>query len=149
MLHVAGSPGRALARAATVALRVALITAAVLVALAIALSLVVRRASAPTPPMPVPVPPKEPTSRERIVEALALLRADPSRAGAMRARTVLHRMVGASDGETLDDVMLRAQKSHPLLQGVLPQIERAAFTYESDLDTAVVRAIAALEDALR
>ncbi|HEY9085421.1 MAG TPA: hypothetical protein VIN40_05735, partial [Candidatus Tyrphobacter sp.] len=82
-------------------------------------------------------------------EALAHLQSDPTRRGAMRARRVLYRMVGAADGETLGDAMQRAKNTQPLLLDVLPAVERAAFTYEADLRAAIEDAGDALERASR
>lgn len=149
VLHVLGTPGQELERAAALAARIAIAIVVALVVLASLLLVAARR----TPPAaahdPPPEPPREPTERERLLEALALLRAEPARSGAMQARAVLHRMVGASHGETLDDVMLRAQQTHPGLLQVLPAIERAAFTYEEDLRDAVAAAIAVLERSVQ
>jgi hypothetical protein len=144
VLHVTGAPGQAFARAAMTAARAILVAVTVLAAFGVVLLIATRRRAPAAEPPPSPAPPA-PSARDRMLEVLALLRSDPTRAGAMRARAVLHRMVGGVDGETLHDVMLRAQQTHPVLLDVLPQIERAAFTYESDVADAVARAISALE----
>jgi hypothetical protein len=107
-----------------------------------------RVAAQATAPVAPPPPVRIVSSQEWMRESLALLRGNPTRAGAMRARAVLHRMVGATDGETLDDVMQQAERSHPDIVPVLPAIERAAFTYESDVSSAVQAAIATLERVL-
>jgi hypothetical protein len=150
VLHVVGSPGRALARAALAAGRIAVVVVVGFAALAFVVLLLAGRRDTPVVAQgPAPVPPAEPSERERLIEALGLLRAEPTRSGAMRARAVLHRMVGAEHGETLHDVMQRAQQTHPVLLGVLPDIERAAFTYDNDIHHAVAAAIVALERTVR
>jgi hypothetical protein len=74
-------------------------------------------------------------ARERLVR-------DPSREGALAARSALWRAVGANDGETLADVVRRPAAHDPALRAVLRALERAAFT--DDLDRP-----AAIDDALR
>jgi hypothetical protein len=107
------------------------------------------QAIAPPPPPP-PEPPVAPsTTHDQLMEALRCLRSDPTRGGVMRARAILHRMVGAPHGETLDDVMRRAKNAHPDLLAVLPSIERAAYTYDEDFAHARTQAETALEMAAR
>ncbi len=152
VLHLSGPPSQRLNHAAVLAARVLLSAGVALIVLgASLLVLYARRSSravAPEAAAPAPSPP-EPSPRERLREALAQLQADPTRTGAMRARVVLYRMVGAADGETLGDAMQRAKRTQPLLLDVLPAVERAAFTYEADLQAAIEHAIAALERGSR
>ena len=78
-------------------------------------------------------------------DALTTLQAERTRAGAMRVRHAVRALVGANDTETLEDVLRRPKAKEPGMREVLQTLERAAFTYESDLQAAIVRAISALE----
>lgn len=150
VIHVAGPPAAVSNALRVLVGRILLATGVGVIVLGALMLPVLRKPPPVTAPVPEPPPPTAaPTVRERLREALALLRNDPTRAGVMRARTVLHRMVGASDGETLDDVMLRAKKLHPELLPVLPSVERAAFTYDEDFAQARTDAECALESASR
>jgi hypothetical protein len=145
VLHIGGTPhvwnvAIVLSRIA-ISLGVAMIVAGAILIFAIRRP---RRAPPPEPPAPPPLPAPPQAS---VTEALALLVQDPNRAGALRAREVLWRMVGARDGETLADVMLRVRTTHPDLAAVMPAIERAAFTYDEDVDAAVAAALSALRSA--
>lgn len=107
---------------------------------------VLRRRPAPAPvvtlapPKPVIVDPKA-----ALREALAVVRADPTRAGAMRARSIVRRMVGATDAETLADVLRRPLAADRDMRDLLRALERAGFTYDADLGVAIAAATAQLE----
>ena len=61
-----------------------------------------------------------------------MLRADRNRPTAVRVRTVVWELIGASEGETLADVLRRPEAADPRMAGVLRALERAAFTYDDD-----------------
>lgn len=153
MLHVGGNATRAfndtargLASAAWMAVRISLwIVGFGFVAVLVAL-LVRRR-----PPAPAPVPVAEPveppivrTARQRVEDALTVLRAEPTRPTAVRVRTAIWEMNGASEGETLGDVLRRAPSNGVAARDVLIALERSAFTYDADLKAAIEDACAAL-----
>ncbi len=102
------------------------------------------QALAPAVPVAPPPPPTRST-RALVADALLVLRAEPTRATAMRARLLLRHIVGAEEDETLDDVMRRADAFDPAFRQALPALERAAFTHDADLRPAIVAAIAALQ----
>jgi hypothetical protein len=58
-------------------------------------------------------------------------------------------MVGASDAETLADVLRRPLAADPSLRDLLRALERAGFTHDADLGVAVAAAIAQLEHMTR
>jgi hypothetical protein len=58
-------------------------------------------------------------------------------------------MVGASDAETLTDVLRRPLAADPSLRDLLRALERAGFTHDADLRVAVAAAIAQLERMTR
>jgi hypothetical protein len=62
----------------------------------------------------------------------------------IRVRHVVREMVGADDAETLADVLAKAKGDEPL-RTLLRALERAAFTYDSDLQPAIDAALAQLE----
>ncbi len=107
------------------------------------------------PPLPLPVqaaapqPLQAPRSRrDQLQDALTVLRADPTRAAAVRVRSAIWRMVGATDGETLGDVLHRPEASDARMRSLLIALERGAFTYDDDLDAAIRDACSALERSL-
>jgi hypothetical protein len=102
---------------------------------------------APAAPMPVAVPVARPVRslREQLQDALTVLRAERTRAAAVRVRSAVWGMVGASDGETLADVLQRPQANDPRMRDLLRALERAAFTYDDDLTAAIGDACDALE----
>jgi hypothetical protein len=110
------------------------------------LAMLFRRRPAPAPvvtldpPKPVNVDPKT-----QLREALAMLRANPTRDGAMRARSIVRRMVGATDTETLSDALRRPLAADRDMRGLLRALERAGFTHDADLGAAVAAATAQLE----
>jgi hypothetical protein len=102
--------------------------------------------AAPPPPPPAAAPPPLVRSqRQQAHDALIVLRAERSRAAAVTVRAAVWRMVGAPEGETLGDVLRRADISDVPLHNVLVALERAAFTYDADLRGAIEDACSALE----
>jgi hypothetical protein len=106
----------------------------------------IRRRPAPAPvvtlapPQPAIVDPKA-----QLREALAALRTDRTRAGAMRARSIVRHVVGATDTETLSDALRRPLAADRGVRDLLRALERAGFTYDADLDVAIAAATAQLE----
>jgi hypothetical protein len=98
----------------------------------------------PPPLAPRPVVPVR-TRRERLQDALTVLRADRNRPTAVRVRAVVWELIGASEGETLADVLRRPEAADPRMAGVLRALERAAFTYDDDVAPAIDAACEALE----
>jgi hypothetical protein len=105
-------------------------------------------------PAPVQAPPIDPPiqrvrdPRDFLRDGLLTLRAEPTRHSAVQVRTLARSLVGASDTETLSDVLRRPSASDARMRDVLSSLERAAFTYDSDLPTAIRAAIISLEHAL-
>jgi hypothetical protein len=149
-LHVAGAPSRVVSMAAR-DVGVALLWLLGLACLvAIVVLLVRRRALVPRPaPAPVARPPAHAvvvrTARQRAQDALTVLRAERTRSAAITVRAAIWRMVGASDGETLADVLRRTDSNDRVTRGLLVALERSAFTYEQDLHDAIEDACGALE----
>lgn len=100
---------------------------------------------APTAAPVAPPPALERTRRDQASDALAVLRAERSRVAAIAVRSVMWRMMGASDGETLGDVLQRRDAHSAATRHLLIALERSAFTYEADLQAAIDDACAALE----
>jgi len=101
--------------------------------------------SAPAIPPPAPEP-ASPSPHDRLRDALTVLRAQRSRAAAVAVRAAVWQLMGASEGETLADVLRRPAATDPRVAAVLRSLERAAFTYDDDLDAAVAAACTALEE---
>lgn len=158
-LHVTG-PGVAIAAASDAwqglravlgaLLRLAFILLGIAGAGLLIVALIRRRPAAPAPvvtlPAPIPVA-RDPKTQLR--EALELLQRERTRAGAMRARSVVRRMVGAGERETLEDVLRRPLAADPSLRDLLRALERAGFTFDADLGVAIAAAIAQLERMTR
>lgn len=118
-----------------------------LMVLGFALAVVLNRrrgASIVCEPEPPAEPPPAPVPSDPLGEARALLEREPTRAGALRARALVWRMVGAGDGETLADVTERVRDTRPKLTSLLGALERAAFTYEDDVAKGIDGALTAL-----
>lgn len=131
-------------------LRVAVVLAGILCAVAIVV-LLFRRRAVHTPAAPQPIvhhfePPRDP--RDDLRDALLVLRAEPTRANALLARTHVRATVGATDDETLADVLARAACDDPAMAPVLRNLERAAFTHDADLQAAIATAVDSLEHAI-
>ena len=116
---------------------------------AVLVVLLLRRRPEPAPvadePPPAPAAPPARTARAELADALAVLRADPSRSSAVRVRALVWGLIGAEEGETLADVLRRPSASEPAMRELLRALERAAFTYDADLPAALANARAALE----
>ncbi|MGA7355635.1 MAG: hypothetical protein WA431_02230 [Candidatus Cybelea sp.] len=97
------------------------------------------------PPAPPPTPIIERSRREQAEDALAVLRTERSRPAAVAVRSAIWRMVGASDGETLGDVLRRPESHDEIMRQLLIALERSAFTYDDDLPRAIDDACSALE----
>ena len=108
-----------------------------------------RRPLAPVPEILEPaLPPPAPVVRSRrdvLEDALAVLRAERTRGAAVRVRGAVWRMVGATDGETLGDVLTRPEAEEPRMRELLRALERAAFTYDADVQAAIESACTVLE----
>jgi len=116
----------------------------------LALVLIFRRSRRSAPVVVAPPPPRAPlpvtrSPREWAQDALTVLRAERSRQAAVAVRSAIWRMVGASDGETLGDVLSRPGTNAPTTRALLVALERSAFTYDADLDAAIDDACGALE----
>ncbi len=106
----------------------------------------VPRRVAPTPaPVAAPppfVPPPDPIAALR--DAHTTLNAERTRAAAMNVRVLVRRMVGATERETLADALLRPGAQSPAIATLLRALERAAFTHDADLASAIDGALDAL-----
>jgi hypothetical protein len=155
-LHVAGAPPHVLhdalqlVRAIALALFWVLLWLVGIGCIVLAAVLLFRRRRHPAVatyvPPPAPPPPiVERSRREQAEDALAVLRAERSRPAAVAVRAAIWRMVGASDGETLGDVLGRPESHDEIMRQLLIALERSAFTYNDDLPGAIDDACAALE----
>jgi len=97
------------------------------------------------PPAPPPAPALRRSRRQQAHDALTVLRAERSRPAAIAVRGAIWRMVGASEGETLADVLRRADARDATTRALLIALERSAFTYDADFSAAVDDACSALE----
>ncbi len=122
-----------------------------LVGIGVLLAVFLRRRPAPVLRAPDPPEPMRVVNdpKATIAEALSVLRGEPTRAGAMRSRSIVRRMVGASETETLQDVLRRPNVSDNAVRGLLRALERAGFTYERDLSAAIAAAITDMERMTR
>lgn len=109
-----------------------------------------RRATAPVvfAPAPAPAPTRPRSPREQLQDALAVLRTERTRAAAVAVRGAIWRMLGASEGETLGDVLRRPESRDETTRGLLIALERSAFTYDGDLKPAIEDACWALERSI-
>lgn len=146
--------GRTVAHAARFAFVVLLWAVGILCGIAVLL-LVFRRRPAPVavavPAAPAPVPAPVPvrrTRREQLEDALTVLRAERSRAAAVRVRAAVWHMLGVSEGATLDDVLRSPEAGDARMRTLLRALERGAFTYDDDLRPAIDAACDALEGYL-
>ena len=157
-LRVTGAPSRALNNAAgTVAaalsnaLRILfwLLAWAAGIACIVAIVVLLARRRPALMPEPIASPPPPPiiarTPRQRAEDALAVLRAERTRSSAITVRAAIWRMVGASDGETVADVLRRTDSRDRVMRELLVALERSAFTYEDDLRAAIDDTCGALE----
>jgi hypothetical protein len=105
-------------------------------------------AQSPEPPAQPALPVSQRTRRDQLSDALTVLRAERNRGSAVRVRAAVWRMIGASEGETLADVLQRPDATDPRMSALLRSLERAAFTYDDDLAPAIDDACASLEAIL-
>jgi hypothetical protein len=105
------------------------------------------RAPAPAPP-PAPVALPRTPPRPALEAALARLRARRTRDEAFGARAALREYAGATDGETLDALLLRLDGTPPAVRAALRLAERAAFAPDARLQSGIDDVIAALETVL-
>ncbi|HEY1680848.1 MAG TPA: hypothetical protein VGF98_04330 [Candidatus Tumulicola sp.] len=89
------------------------------------------------------MPPR--TIHDQLADALLVLRADPTRLMAVAVRGAVWRLIGADEGETLSAVLRLPRAGAEPMRGLLIALERAAFTYDSDLPGAISDACLALE----
>jgi hypothetical protein len=102
----------------------------------------------PAPPIAAPAPAMPRSRRDRLSDALIVLRAEHNRNAAIAVRGAIWQMMGASEGETLADVMKRPGAEEPQMNALLHALERAAFTYDEDLPAAIDHACDSLERCL-
>jgi hypothetical protein len=111
--------------------------------------LVPRRAPPRILPSPAPAPAAqrvpERSRRQQVQDALAVLRTQPTRTTAVAVRVAIWRMIGATEGETLADVLRRPEAAEDSMRALLVALERSAFTHDEDLDGAIDDARSALE----
>ena len=146
---LSGGPGALLA-ATLAALRFFLWVCLLVLGLGCVAAIVVllfrRRPVATAVPAPSPAPVQRARSRREEAEAaLAALRAQQSRATAVAVRAAIWRMAGASDGETLSDVLRQTGPYDTTMRDLLTALERSAFTYDGDLRAAIDDTCRALE----
>jgi hypothetical protein len=139
----------ALLAAALVALRVLLLLIGV-GCVVVVLVLLFRRRRRPVAIVVAPVPPAAPpvvqrSRRKQFEDALTVLRTERTRASAVRVRAAVWRMLGASDGETLGDVLRRPEANEDSMRDLLIALERSAFTYDEDLRAAIDDACSSME----
>ncbi|MDH2909371.1 MAG: hypothetical protein HKL92_07780 [Candidatus Eremiobacteraeota bacterium] len=91
----------------------------------------------PTPPILVAEPVVEQTRNERLRDAALVLRAEPTRAVVGSVRVAVRSLVGATAKETLSDVLARLPDADRDLAPLLRALERAAFTTDDDLPSAI------------
>lgn len=94
---------------------------------------------------PVAPAPLASSPRDRLRDALTVLRAERTRDTALRVRAAVWAMVGAAEGETLTDVLQRPEAAGKPMRELLSALERAAFTYDGDLSRAIESACDALQ----
>lgn len=152
-LIAAQSPERVASRVRSVVMPILLLVLAVfgLAILVAVVAFLVRtararpRAVAPIVAEPAAVPVLQRTLRQHIEDASIVLRAERTRAAAVAVRGAVWRTVGASEGETLADVLRRPGTGGLPLRDVLIALERSAFTYDEDLQPAIADACDALD----
>ncbi len=126
---------------------------ALVLALAVAtVYLLLRRRRRPeivAPSVPVPLQP-EPgptqTRNERLRDAALVLRAEQTRSVVRSVRVAVRALVGASAHETLADVLARLPDFDLDLVPLLRALERAAFTTDEDLPSAIQSCIRAFAE---
>jgi hypothetical protein len=142
-LHNAGPAVASLLRAL---LRI-LMTLLTLIALVAVIVLLFRRTARVPVPLgpPIAAEPMPLDPKARLRDALAILRVERTRATAMRVRAVVRGLVGASETETLGDVLRRPGATDPAMRSLLIALERAGFTFDEDVQPAIDATIVQLE----
>ncbi len=107
--------------------------------------------NAPIPgPIPIELEPiQERTRTERLRDAAIVLRAEPTRHVVRSVRVDVRSLVGASARETLADVLARLSDLDRDLAPLLRALERAAFTSDEDLPSAIQTCIRAFAEVTR
>jgi hypothetical protein len=151
-LSVIPSSARIVSNLRSTFVHIALIAGSVLaIAVLLGLAVLALRGALSRPRVVAPVaqvvvpPPAQRSLRQQIEDALVVLKADPTRATAVRVRAAIWRTIGAPEGETLADVLRRPGSNDPPLRDVLIALERSAFTYDADLQPAIEDACGALD----
>jgi len=139
-----------LARALGVARMLVWALGIAVVVIAVVMLLRRRRRAVAAAPAPAPAPPPivSRSRRQRLDDALLVLRAERTRAAAVAVRGAVWKMIGANDGATLGDVLRRRDSFVPETRELLIALERSAFTYDDDLQPAIQDACFALERAM-
>ncbi|MDP9024438.1 MAG: hypothetical protein M3N13_03545 [Candidatus Eremiobacteraeota bacterium] len=146
-LTSAGNSARSLLRAVMNAI---LLVAGIAATVFIVMTLARRRRRQVGVALPLPDPviePPERSARDVLHDGLLALRAERTREAAVAVRSLARHIIGASERETLADVLRRPGAYDPRMRDVLRTLERAAFTYDSDVTAAIGAAIHALEHA--
>lgn len=110
-----------------------------------------RRPAPPQPSQPVPAPPPQPAppppdADAPLRDAIAVLRADPSRAHVLAVRSLLRERARARETETLGDLAARGvRRDDPKLYDALAAVERAAFGDDAAVAPAAGEALGRLE----
>ncbi len=152
-LHVSGGalvPAAAARTFLATLLRVVLWLAGIAAAIFAVIAVWTRRRREPVAqpaPLEVAAAPLERSPRDVLHDGLLTLRAERTRATAIAVRSLARRLIGASDRETLADSLRRPGAYDPRMREVLRTLERAAFTYDSDVPGAIDAAITSLEHA--
>jgi len=152
-LGVAGDTTRTLRAAGGAVLSAVLWLAGIAFVAALVALLVRRRGKRPpvierpaaSAPVETPQPVVARTHKQQALDALAVLRAERTRAAAVMVRAAIWRMVGASDGETLADVLRTRACADSVTRELVIALERSAFTYDADLPAAIEDACRSLE----
>ena len=100
-------------------------------------------------PIAVAAPVEEQTRNERLHDAALVLRAEPTRAVVRSVRVAVRSLVGANARETLSDVLERLHDTDRDLMPLLRALERAAFTTDDDLQSAIRTCDAAFAEVLQ
>jgi hypothetical protein len=140
--------GSALISGAIILFRIVLILVVVGCIVLVGIVLVRRANRVPLPEPqrePPPEPPAPRTVEQQFDDAFVVLRAERTRQAAVRVRSAVWQMFGAPSGATLADVLSRPATTDPRVRNILVALERAAFTYDADLQAAIADACDALE----
>ncbi|MBC5811562.1 MAG: hypothetical protein GIW95_12030 [Candidatus Eremiobacteraeota bacterium] len=133
-------------RLAIIAAALLALAAAAFAALIVLFARAQRQAHAPPKPAPAPAPAAPPQPpRDPLFDVLANLRAQPTRANALRARAELRRRAGARADETCDDLCLRRNLQKAPLGAALRAIEIASFAPDAQVEAAIANACPQME----